>query len=189
MTRRWQDPKRFRGSALCTISQAASADTRSHAADRVSGQRLLCRRAGAIARVSLVLAGRSAVIGNLPRADDPFRRHGSVGPIGRVSRIDGIDPATRLGLRLCEQLRREGASRNLGTATALPHMACLHEIVPKCSHLTRVECTHLPPTGRTSGRRGYQRFRGNAPHIEGQGHVKQTSRWSRRAGRRVAAGW
>jgi hypothetical protein len=48
------------------------------------------------------------------RADDAFGRHTSVGPIGRILGIDGIDPAPRRGLRLSEQRGRKSTSGTSG---------------------------------------------------------------------------
>jgi hypothetical protein len=69
---------------------------------RMSAWRLLRGRMCAIARVGLVLAGRRAIVGDLPCADDPFGWRSSVGPVRGVGGIDGVDPATRLGFRFRE---------------------------------------------------------------------------------------
>jgi hypothetical protein len=62
----------------------------------------ILRRDRAVSWAGLKLAGRRAIVGDLPRTYDPFRRHGSVWPVGRICGIDSVNPATRLGLRFCQ---------------------------------------------------------------------------------------
>jgi hypothetical protein len=58
-----------------------------------------------VSRVSLVLAGRRAIVGDLPCSDDSFGWYGPIGPVGRIRGIDDVNPSARLGPGFRKQLR------------------------------------------------------------------------------------
>jgi len=86
----------------------------------------------------LVLAGWRAVVADFPCADDPFGWHSSIGAIGRIRRIDGVDPAARLGLGFCQQLRRKGATRRTRVLAAFAHTPFLPDAHPAANGLRRL---------------------------------------------------